>query len=140
MTMRSYRKNGYLIVCIIYTVLSWIHFVMNGDIPAKVTALFIGMALFSSILGIILIPNERHSNRRVILNQISYLLIIMVAIVVVSYLAGWQQSLLSIGINVVIVLSLFVLVKYLLYSNDKKEAAAINASLLARKNHKTNSI
>lgn len=137
--MRAYRKNGFLIFCIVYTVLSLIHFMMNGDIPAKVTSLFLGMALFSSLLGIMLIPNERHSNRRVILNQISYLMIIMVAIILISYLAGWQQSLFSIGINAVIVLGLFAVVKYVLYNHDKKEAANINAQLLARKKRKTDS-
>lgn len=138
--MRTYWKNSFLIVCIVYTTLSLIYFVMNGDIPVKVTALFLGMALFSSLLGIILIPNERHSNRRIIFNQVIYLLTIMAAIIIVSYLAGWQQSFLSITVNGGIVLGLFVVVKYFLYSTDKKEAATINAELLARKERRSDSL
>lgn len=134
--MRVFRKNIFLIFCIIYTVLTLIYFFTNGVIPSDIMWLFLLVAIFSSILTILLIQKDEYSSWRLLVNQVIYVLIIMVVIISISYFSGWSLSFWSIAINFFVVTGLFILIKYLLFSNDQKEANAINEQL---KNRRINS-
>jgi len=130
--MKTFVKHACIIFCVIFTVLVLIHFLRGEALTGQVVASFIIISLFSSAMSFLLKDNEKISGRRVILQQIIYLTAIMAAIIGISYYGGWKLSVGIAAINFIIVMSIYILIKFLLYKEDKKEAESINAALKNR--------
>lgn len=133
--MRSFIKNRCIMFCIIFSVLVLIHFFRGGELSNDVVYSFIFVSFFSSVMSFVLKDNEKFRARRVMIYQLIYLCIIMVTIVGISCLLGWKQSFSTVGINFIIVMGIYLLIKYLQFTEDKKEAEGINTALKERKNN-----
>lgn len=131
--MKQYLKTFFEIFCILFTVLVLIQFFRGEELGPAVIRGFIAISLFSGAMTFLLREDETLSKQRILLNQVLYLGSILVVIGVITHLAGWKLSLEVMLVNFVGVLLLFVLIKFLIFSNDRKDADLLNEALKKRK-------
>ncbi|OJG85967.1 hypothetical protein RV13_GL000758 [Enterococcus raffinosus] len=90
------------------------------------------VSLISGLLRFIIEDKETYSNRRIILNQLLYIGLIFLQIIIGDIWYGWNLGMIGLMQNFGITLLIYAFIKFFIYSNDKKEAAEIN-QLIQRK-------
>lgn len=133
--MKSYIKNSCVIFSIVFSVLTLIHFFRGKELAVDVVWPFIYISFFSAMMTFLLRDNEQISNRRVMINQLIYLGSIMIMVVGISYFFRWEVSVFSVSMNLIVVIGIYVLVKYLLFTEDNKDAQKMNEALKGRRDN-----
>ncbi|MEC2427578.1 hypothetical protein [Bacillus safensis] len=136
--MRRYIINLLSTFCMIFTVLVLIYFFTFGSMPIYMLQAIMFSSFFSSALTFLLYPKQTYSHKRILFQQILYIVLVMCMIMTTIIIVSAEISLLLFIVNFLVVMALFFLMKYLLYKKDRATAAEINELLQQRK--KTNNI
>lgn len=127
---KKQRISRYLqLFCMIFTMLILFYFFSFKELPADVVQLMIVVSLLATALSVLLIPKDHYSNRRIILNQVVYVLCIMGINIYMSHQFNWNQLWYEMVISLASILGMFLLIRYLIYHADQKEAMQINTYL-----------
>ncbi|WP_262378407.1 hypothetical protein [Bacillus pumilus] len=94
-------------------------------------------SFFSSALTFLLYPKQTYSHKRILFQQILYIVLVMCMIMTTIIIVSAEISLLSFIVNFLVVMALFFLMKYLLYKKDQATAEEINELLQQRKKRTT---
>ncbi|MCY7433781.1 hypothetical protein MCY90_00200 [Bacillus pumilus] len=135
--MKRYITNLLITFCMIFTVLVLIYCFTFGSIPIYMLQAIMFSSFFSSALTFLLYPKQTYSHKRILFQQILYIVLVMCMIMTTIIIVSGEISLLSFIVNFLVVMALFFLMKYLLYKKDRATAAEINELLQQRKKRTT---
>lgn len=93
--------------------------------------------LFSSALTFLLYSKQTYSHKRILFQQILYIVLVMGMIITTIIIVSGEISPLSFILNFLVVMALFFVIKYLLYKKDQATAEEINDLLQQRKKRTT---
>ncbi|OJG96930.1 hypothetical protein RV18_GL001768 [Enterococcus termitis] len=91
------------------------------------------IAAISSSLHFLIMDNDKYSNRRILLNQVFYVFIICSQITLANHLLHWELGVRGLLLNFVIVILIYIFIRFIMYSNDRKEADEINQFIQKRR-------
>ncbi|MBU8576275.1 hypothetical protein [Bacillus pumilus] len=132
--MKRYITNLLITFCLIFTALVLIYCFTFGTMPIYILQAIMFSSFFSSALSFLLYPKQTYSHKRILFQQILYIVLVMCMIMTTIIIVSGEISLLSFIVNFLVVMALFFLIKYLLYKKDQATAAEINEMLHQRKN------
>ncbi|WP_366597009.1 hypothetical protein AB0R87_03220 [Bacillus pumilus] len=132
--MKRYITNLLITFCLIFTALVLIYCFTFGTMPIYILQAIMFSSFFSSALTFLLYPKQTYSHKRILFQQILYIVLVMCMIMTTIIIVSGEISLLSFIVNFLVVMALFFLIKYLLFKKDQATAAEINEMLHQRKN------
>lgn len=135
--MKRYITNLLITFCIIFTVLVLIYCFTFGTMPIYILQAIMFSSFFSSALTFLLYPKQTYSHKRILFQQILYIVLVMCMIMTTIIIVSAEISLLSFIVNFLVVMALFFVIKYLLYKKDQATAEEINDLLQQRKKRTT---
>lgn len=137
MTIKEYVKEAIRLTSLIFTCLVFINLFFQREALDDGLEYMLLIAGVSGCLNFLTFDDGRYSNRRVMLNQLLYLLLIFLQITLANYLLSWELGFWGLLSNFVIVLVIYAFIKFFMYSGDKKEAEKINQFIQNRKRDKS---
>lgn len=132
MRIKNYLKEAFRLTSLIFTTLITINLILQNSVAHDVLEVMLLISAISGLLHFLLDDNGKYSDRRLIINQIVYLLIIFVQIAIGDYLLQWELELGGLLLNYVIVVVIYVFIRSVMYNKDKKEADEINQFIQKR--------
>ncbi|KRU15323.1 MULTISPECIES: hypothetical protein [Bacillus] len=135
--MKRYITNLLITFCMIFTALVLIYCFTFGTMPIYILQAIMFSSFFSSALTFLLYPKQTYSHKRILFQQILYIVLVMCMIMTTIIIVSAEISLLSFIVNFLVVMALFFLMKYLLYKKDQATAEEINELLKQRKKRTT---
>ncbi|MBU8697016.1 hypothetical protein [Bacillus pumilus] len=135
--MRRYIINLLITFCMIFTAIVLVYCFTFGTMPIYILHAIIFSSFFSSVLTFLLYPKQTHSHKRILFQQILYIVLVMCMIMTTIIIVSGEISLSTIIVNFLVVMALFILIKTLLYKKDQATAAEINELLQQRKKRTT---
>ena len=132
MRVIDYFKSVFLLSSMIFTLLVLVNLAINKQTLFEIIEYMLIVSLISGLLRFIIEDKETYSNRRIILNQLLYIGLIFLQIIIGDIWYGWNLGMIGLMQNFGITLLIYAFIKFFIYSNDKKEAAEIN-QLIQRK-------
>ncbi|QLI79264.1 hypothetical protein [Bacillus pumilus] len=135
--MKRYITNLLITFCMIFTALVLIYCFTFGSMPIYILQAIMFSSFFSSALTFLLYPKQTYSHKRILFQQILYIVLVMCMIMTTIIIVSAKISLLSFIVNFLVVMALFFLMKYLLYKKDQATAEEINELLKQRKKRTT---
>ncbi|MFP5182431.1 hypothetical protein PQS33_15405 [Bacillus altitudinis] len=135
--MKRYITNLLITFCIIFTALVLIYCFTFGTMPIYILQAIMFSSFFSSALTFLLYPKQTYSHKRILFQQILYIVLVMCMIMTTIIIVSAEISLLSFIVNFLVVIALFFVIKYLLYKKDQATAEEINDLLQQRKKRTT---
>ncbi|MGF0005286.1 hypothetical protein [Bacillus altitudinis] len=135
--MKRYITNLLITFCIIFTALVLIYCFTFGTMPIYILQAIMFSSFFSSALTFLLYPKQTYSHKRILFQQILYIVLVMCMIMTTIIIVSAEISLLSFIVNFLVVMALFFVIKYLLYKKDQATAEEINDLLQQRKKRTT---
>ncbi|MCY7680102.1 hypothetical protein ACQYAC_16295 [Bacillus sp. MM09(2025)] len=135
--MKRYITNLLITFCMIFTALVLIYCFTFGTMPIYILQAIMFSSFFSSALTFLLYPKQTYSHKRILFQQILYIVLVMCMIMTTIIIVSAEISLLSFIVNFLVVMALFFLMKYLLYKKDQATAEEINELLQQRKKRTT---
>ncbi|UDF17204.1 hypothetical protein LG951_03085 [Bacillus pumilus] len=135
--MKRYITNLLITFCMIFTALVLIYCFTFGRMPIYILQAIMFNSFFSSALTFLLYPKQTYSHKRILFQQILYIVLVMCMIMTTIIIVSGEISLLSFIVNFLVVMALFFLMKYLLYKKDQATAEEINELLKQRKKRTT---
>ncbi|WP_242731669.1 hypothetical protein ACLBKW_03280 [Bacillus altitudinis] len=135
--MKRYITNLLITFCMIFTVLVLIYCFTFGTMPIYILQAIMFSSFFSSALTFLLYPKQTYSHKRILFQQILYIVLVMCMIMTTIIIVSGEISPLSFIVNFLVVMALFFLMKYLLYKKDQATAEEINELLQQRKKRTT---
>ncbi|MEK4182324.1 hypothetical protein NSQ36_03230 [Bacillus sp. FSL W8-1143] len=135
--MKRYITNLLITFCLIFTALVLIYCFTFGTMPIYILQAIMFSSFFSSALTFLLYPKQTYSHKRILFQQILYIVLVMCMIMTTIIIVSGEISLLSFIVNFLVVMALFFLMKYLLYKKDQATAEEINELLKQRKKRTT---
>ncbi|MGD6977361.1 hypothetical protein [Bacillus altitudinis] len=135
--MKRYITNLLITFCMIFTALVLIYCFTFGTMPIYILQAIMFSSFFSSVLTFLLYPKQTYSHKRILFQQILYIVLVMCMIMTTIIIVSAEISLLSFIVNFLVVMALFFLMKYLLYKKDQATAEEINELLQQRKKRTT---
>ncbi|CAL8901737.1 conserved membrane hypothetical protein [Bacillus pumilus] len=135
--MRRYIINLLITFCMIFTALVLIYCFTFGSMPIYMFQAIMFSSFFSSALTFLLYPKQTYSHKRILFQQILYIVLVMCMIMTTIIIVSGEISLPTIIVNFLVVMALFFLIKTLLYKKDQATAAEINELLQQRKKRTT---
>ncbi|MEH7805301.1 MULTISPECIES: hypothetical protein [Bacillus] len=135
--MKRYITNLLITFCLIFTALVLIYCFTFGTMPIYILQAIMFSSFFSSALTFLLYPKQTYSHKRILFQQILYIVLVMCMIMTTIIIVSAEISLLSFIVNFLVVMALFFLMKYLLYKKDQATAEEINELLKQRKKRTT---
>ncbi|MFL0450898.1 hypothetical protein [Bacillus altitudinis] len=135
--MKRYITNLLITFCIIFTALVLIYCFTFGTMPIYILQAIMFSSFFSSALTFLLYPKQTYSHKRILFQQILYIVLVMCMIMTTIIIVSGEISPLSFIVNFLVVMALFFLMKYLLYKKDQATAEEINELLQQRKKRTT---
>ncbi|MEB2359072.1 hypothetical protein [Bacillus pumilus] len=135
--MKRYITNLLITFCMIFTALVLIYCFTFGSMPIYILQAIMFSSFFSSALTFLLYPKQTYSHKRILFQQILYIVLVMCMIMTTIIIVSAEISLLSFIVNFLVVMALFFLMKYLLYKKDQATAEEINELLKQRKKRTT---
>ncbi|KMY19143.1 hypothetical protein ABDA29_06780 [Bacillus pumilus] len=135
--MKRYITNLLITFCLIFTALVLIYCFTFGTMPIYILQAIMFSSFFSSALTFLLYPKQTYSHKRILFQQILYIVLVMCMIMTTIIIVSGEISLLSFIVNFLVVMALFFLIKYLLYKKDQATAEEINELLKQRKKRTT---
>lgn len=121
----------------IFTLLVLVNLAINKQTLFEIIEYMLIVSLISGLLRFIIEDKETYSNRRIILNQLLYIGLIFLQIIIGDIWYSWNLGMIGLMQNFGITLLIYAFIKFFIYSNDKKEAAEIN-QLIQRKRKQNN--
>lgn len=134
MSISNYLKESFRLTSLIFTLLIMINWLFNPEQLVNNTHILFIFSVISSLLSFLLEEQDHYSNRRLIVNQVSYIGIICLLIVMSNWLLNWQLTVGQLAINLVMVTVIFLFIKFIMYSNDQKDADEINDFIKQKQN------
>lgn len=135
--MKRYITNLLITFCMIFTALVLIYCFTFGTMPIYILQAIMFSSFFSSALTFLLYPKQTYSHKRILFQQILYIVLVMCMIMTTIIIVSGEISPLSFIVNSLVVMALFFLMKYLLYKKDQATAEEINELLQQRKKRTT---
>ncbi|MCL6797083.1 hypothetical protein KDD79_10230 [Bacillus altitudinis] len=135
--MKRYITNLLITFCMIFTALVLIYCFTFGTMPIYILQAIMFSSFFSSALTFLLYPKQTYSHKRILFQQILYIVLVMCMIITTIIIVSGEISPLSFIVNFLVVMALFFLMKYLLYKKDQATAEEINELLQQRKKRTT---
>lgn len=132
MRVIDYFKSVFRLSSMIFTLLVLVNLAINKQTLFEIIEYMLIVSLISGLLRFIIEDKETYSNRRIILNQLLYIGLIFLQIIIGDIWYGWNLGMIGLMQNFGITLLIYAFIKFFIYSNDKKEAADIN-QLIQRK-------
>ena len=132
MRVIDYFKSVFRLSSMIFTLLVLVNLAINKQTLFEIIEYMLIVSLISGLLRFIIEDKETYSNRRIILNQLLYIGLIFLQIIIGDIWYGWNLGIIGLMQNFGITLLIYAFIKFFIYSNDKKEAAEIN-QLIQRK-------
>ena len=132
MRVIDYFKSVFRLSSMIFTLLGLVNLAINKQPLFEIIDYMRIVSLISGLLRFIIEDKETYSNRRIILNQLLYIGLIFLQIIIGDIWYGWNLGMIGLMQNFGITLLIYAFIKFFIYSNDKKEAAEIN-QLIQRK-------
>lgn len=137
MRVIDYFKSVFRLSSMIFTLLVLVNLAINKQTLFEIIEYMLIVSLISGLLRFIIEDKETYSNRRIILNQLLYIGLIFLQIIIGDIWYGWNLGMIGLMQNFGITLLIYAFIKFFIYSNDKKEAAEIN-QLIQRKRKQNN--
>ncbi|MDT2573970.1 DUF3021 family protein [Enterococcus raffinosus] len=137
MRVIDYFKSVFRLSSMIFTLLVLVNLAINKQTLFEIIEYMLIVSLISGLLRFIIEDKETYSNRRIILNQLLYIGLIFLQIIIGDIGYGWNLGMIGLMQNFGITLLIYAFIKFFIYSNDKKEAAEIN-QLIQRKRKQNN--
>ncbi len=137
MRVIDYFKSVFRLSSMIFTLLVLVNLAINKQTLFEIIEYMLIVSLISGLLRFIIEDKETYSNRRIILNQLLYIGLIFLQIIIGDIWYGWNLGMIGLIQNFGITLLIYAFIKFFIYSNDKKEAAEIN-QLIQRKRKQNN--
>ncbi|MFB7036492.1 hypothetical protein ACFCVS_18525 [Bacillus altitudinis] len=135
--MKRYITNLLITFCMIFTALVLIYCFTFGTMPIYILQAIMFSSFFSSSLTFLLYPKQAYSHKRILFQQILYIVLVMCMIITTIIIVSGEISPLSFIVNFLVVIALFFVIKYLLYKKDQATAEEINDLLQQRKKRTT---
>ncbi|MDJ0288254.1 MULTISPECIES: hypothetical protein [Bacillus] len=135
--MKRYITNLLITFCIIFTALVLIYCFTFGTMPIYILQAIMFSSFFSSALTFLLYPKQTYSHKRILFQQILYIVLVMCMIMTTIIIVSGEISPLSFIVNFLVVMALFFVIKYLLYKKDQATAEEINDLLQQREKRTT---
>ncbi|MBD3860660.1 hypothetical protein IEE86_13065 [Bacillus sp. 28A-2] len=135
--MKRYITNLLITFCMIFTALVLIYCFTFGAMPIYILQAIMFSSFFSSALTFLLYPKQTYSHKRILFQQILYIVLVMCMIITTLIIVSGEISPLSFIVNFLVVMALFFVIKYLLYKKDQATAEEINDLLQQRKKRTT---
>ncbi|WP_342462314.1 hypothetical protein [Bacillus sp. FSL R5-0286] len=135
--MKRYITNLLITFCMIFTALVLIYCFTFGTMPIYILQAIMFSSFFSSALTFLLYPKQTYSHKRILFQQILYIVLVMCMIITTIMIVSGEISSLSFIVNFLVVMALFFVIKYLLYKKDQATAEEINELLQQRKKRTT---
>lgn len=126
MSISNYLKESFRLTSLIFTLLIMINWLVNPEMLVNNTHVLFIFSVISSLFSFLLEEHEHYSNRRLIVNQVCYIGIICLLIILGNWLLSWQMTIARLTLNLVMVIVIFLFIKFVMYSNDQKNADEIN--------------
>ena len=126
MRIIEYLKSVFRLSSMIFTLLAAINLLLNKQTLFEIIEYMLIVSFISGLLRFIIEDNDSYSNRRIVINQLVYIGLILIQIVIGDVIYGWELGLGGIAQNFGIVLLIYAFIKFFIYSNDRKEADEIN--------------
>ncbi|MBO0440780.1 DUF3021 domain-containing protein [Candidatus Enterococcus ikei] len=126
MKITAYLKNAFRLTSMIFTILVVVNLVVNKAVLFTTIEFMLFVSVVSGALLFLVDDREVYSNRRMIINQILYISIIFTLIIIGNYLFDWELGVNGLVRNLFLILLIFFFIKFIMYSNDKKEAQEMN--------------
>lgn len=126
MSISNYLKESFRLTSLIFTLLIMINWLFNPEMLVNNTHVLFIFSVISSLFSFLLEEHEHYSNRRLIVNQVCYIGIICLLIILGNWLLSWQMTIARLTLNLVMVILIFLFIKFVMYSNDQKNADEIN--------------
>lgn len=133
MRLVEYLKSVFRLSSMIFTLLATINLFISKDTLFDIIEYMLVVSVISGLLRFIIEDNESYSNRRIVINQIIYIGLILVQIVIGDVLYDWGLGFIGLVKNFGITLLIYAFIKFFIYSNDKKEADEINELIQQQK-------
>ncbi|WP_272511918.1 hypothetical protein [Bacillus altitudinis] len=135
--MKRYITNLLITFCMIFTALVLIYCFTFGTMPIYILQAIMFSSFFSSALTFLLYPKQTYSHKRILFQQILYIVLVMCMIITTIIIVSGEISPLSFIVNFLVAMALFFVIKYLLYKKDQATAEEINELLQQRKKRTT---
>ncbi|AMM96420.1 hypothetical protein P5485_003340 [Bacillus pumilus] len=135
--MKRYITNLLITFCMIFTALVLIYCFTFGTMPIYILEAIMFSSFFSSALTFLLYPKQTYSHKRILFQQILYIVLVMCMIMTTIIIVSGEISPLSFIVNFLVVMALFFVIKYILYKKDQATAEEINDLLQQRKKRTT---
>lgn len=119
-------QKRFVVFCVIYTVITLVNGLILQQLDMTLLLFSVFVSAAASFFTFLLEEKEAYSNRRLLINQCAYVMILFALILLISWLNYYEISFVSVGLNGAIIFVLFGIIKFLFYQKDKKEAAQIN--------------
>lgn len=126
MRIIEYLKSVFRLSSMIFTLLAAINLLLNKQTLFEIIEYMLAVSFISGLLRFIIEDKDSYSNRRIIINQLVYIGLILLQIIIGDVIYGWELGFSGIAQNLGIVLLIYAFIKFFIYSNDKKEADEIN--------------
>lgn len=125
-------KNLILVVCIIFSTLTLIYFTMYDSLDVTTARTFLAVAALDGLLALLLLGNEERSPAWLLVRQVIYFGLVLTSALLALVWLGYELSLKAVLLNGLAVVFISVVIKFLLYRQDKQDAAEINKYLVER--------
>ncbi|MFR3685100.1 MAG: DUF3021 domain-containing protein [Enterococcus sp.] len=126
MRLVDYLKSVFRLSSMIFTLLAAINLLISKDTLFDIIEYMLVVSVISGLLRFIIEDNENYSNRRIVINQVIYIGLILIQIIIGDVLYNWGLGFIGLMKNFGITLLIYTFIKFFIYSNDKKEANEIN--------------
>lgn len=133
MKIINYLKEAFRLTSLIFTTLVMLNFVLQTDALTHSLGYMLLIAAISGSLHFLIEDHEKYSSQRILLNHGIYLLIVCLQITLANRLLHWKLGFGGLLLNYVIVVLIYLFIRFIMYSNDLKEAEKINQFIQKRK-------
>ncbi|MCA5012093.1 MULTISPECIES: DUF3021 family protein [unclassified Enterococcus] len=137
MRIKEYLKESFRLTSLIFTTLVIINLFLQTEALTHSLAYMLLISAISGLLHFLIEDNEKYSSRRILFHQSLYLLIICLQIALANMLLHWQLGTVGLLLNFMIVFLIYFFIRFIMYSNDRKQADEINQFIQKRKRDKS---
>ncbi|MGM0166187.1 hypothetical protein IGI39_001145 [Enterococcus sp. AZ135] len=133
MRLVNYLKSVFRLSSMIFTLLAFINLLIDKQTLFEIIEYMMVVSVISGLLRFIIEDDETYSNPRIVLNQLIYIGLILLQIIIGDVWYGWDLGIVGLMKNFGLTLLIYAFIKFFIYSNDKKEAAEINELIQQKK-------
>ncbi|MEI5993611.1 DUF3021 domain-containing protein [Candidatus Enterococcus mansonii] len=133
MKIAAYLKQAFRLTSMVFTIQVVMNLLLNKAILFNIIEFSLFVSIVSGLLLFLVEDRETYSNQRMIVNQFIYIGIIFMMIIIGDFFFSWELGVKGLVSNFIIVLLIFFFIKFIMFSNDKKEADEMNQYIQKKK-------